>query len=155
MVGVTSPLFRGGDVRGGRNLAIWYVVGTAFAATAGRDGRRRAGPAAGTDPGVQRAAGPSAPACRSRGVGGSAGTGGRVRAEPGAVMARQPAVLSATPVVVVTEFECDSLRACLGVWWRFVRGTRAITRVASGMTFSTTTVSWRYRRVVSVSGWEA
>ena len=70
-------------------------------------------------------------------------------------MARQPAVLSATPVVVVTEFECDSLRACLGVWWRFVRGTRAITRVASGMTFSTTTVSWRYRRVVSVSGWEA
>jgi hypothetical protein len=34
MVGVTSPLFRRGDVRGGRNLAIWYVVGTALAGTA-------------------------------------------------------------------------------------------------------------------------
>src|SRR5439155_5294547 len=34
MVGVTSPLFRGGDVRGGRNLAFWYVVGTALAGTA-------------------------------------------------------------------------------------------------------------------------
>src|SRR5436853_6674 len=33
-VGVTSPLFRGGDVRGGRDLAIWYVVGTALAGTA-------------------------------------------------------------------------------------------------------------------------
>jgi len=70
-------------------------------------------------------------------------------------MARQPAVRCATSVVVVTEFECDSLRACLGVWLRFVRGTRSIARAASGLTFSGTTVSWRDRRVVSVSGWEA
>ncbi len=34
MVGVTSPLFRNGDIRGGRNLVIWYVVGTAVSATA-------------------------------------------------------------------------------------------------------------------------
>jgi hypothetical protein len=32
MVGVTSPLFRGGDVRGGFALAGWYVVGTAISA---------------------------------------------------------------------------------------------------------------------------
>jgi hypothetical protein len=65
------------------------------------------------------------------------------------------AVLGPTSVVVVTEFECDSRRACLGVWLRFMLGTRAIRRVASGLTFSGTTVSWRDRRVVSVSGWEA
>lgn len=31
MVGVTSPLFRHGDIRGGLALAGWYVVGTALA----------------------------------------------------------------------------------------------------------------------------
>ncbi len=34
MVGVTSPLFRSGDVRGGRALAVWYVLGTAVAGAA-------------------------------------------------------------------------------------------------------------------------
>jgi hypothetical protein len=32
MVGVTSPLFRGGNVCGGFALAWWYVIGTAISA---------------------------------------------------------------------------------------------------------------------------
>ncbi len=64
-------------------------------------------------------------------------------------------VLGTTSVVVMTEFVCESLTACVALWLRFVWSTKIILAAASGLTFSSTTTSWRDRRIVSISCWES
>jgi hypothetical protein len=70
-------------------------------------------------------------------------------------MVRRPTVLSATAVVVVTEFACANRAGYLGLWWRFRVHTRRIVAMASGLTMNGLTTNWRQRRIVSVSCWES
>lgn len=64
-------------------------------------------------------------------------------------------VLPTTSIVVVTEFSFPTLLACFAVWLRFRRHTSFIAGVASGLTFTCTTASWRERRIINVSCWES